>query len=72
MTYIEEYYEWIKQNPNKVCKKIKRQYERLVNDLRTPKKVVFLNKLTNEEEEHTYIFDENKSLRCIHFIEKYC
>jgi len=55
-----------------VCKKIKRQYERLVNDLRTPKKVVFLNKLTNEEEEHTYIFDENKSLRCIHFIEKYC
>ena len=72
MTYIEEYWEWIKKNPNKVCNKIKKQYEKLVNDVKTPKKVSFYNKLTDEMETHTYIFDEKKSLRCIHFIEKYC
>ncbi len=72
MSYIEEYYEWIKKNPNKVCNKIKKQYEKLVEDLKTPKKVSFYNKLTDSIEEHTYIFDEKKSLRCIHFIEKYC
>ena len=72
MTYIEEYWEWIKKNPNKVCNKIKKQYEKLVNDVKTPKEVSFYNKLTDEMETHTYIFDEKKSLRCIHFIEKYC
>ena len=72
MSYIEEYYEWIKKNPNKVCNKIKKQYEKLVKDIKTPKEVSFYNKLTNEMEKHTYIFDEKKSLRCIHFIEKYC
>ena len=72
MTYIEEYNEWIKNNPNKVCKKIKTIYERLVEDIKTPRKVSFLNKTIGEVEEHTYIFDEKKSLRCIHFIEKYC
>ena len=72
MTYIEEYYEWIKKNPNKVCNKIKKQYEKLTNDVKTPKEVSFYNKITDEIETHTYIFDEKKSLRCIHFIEKYC
>ena len=60
MSYIEEYYEWIKKNPNKVCNKIKKQYEKLVEDLKTPKKVSFYNKLTDSIEEHTYIFDEKK------------
>lgn len=72
MTYIEEYYEWIKENPNKTCKKIKTMYEKLVKDLKTPKQVSFFNKSTGENETHTYVFDEKKSLRCIHFIEKYC
>ena len=72
MTYIEEYYAWIKKNPNKVCNKVKKEYEKLVNDLKHPKEVTFINKITNETEKHTYIFDEKKSLRCIHFIEKYC
>lgn len=72
MSYIEEYNDWIKKNPNKVCNKIKKQYEKLVKDIKTPKEVSFYNKLTNEMEKHTYIFDEKKSLRCIHFIEKYC
>ena len=41
-------------------------------DLKKPKTVSFFNKATGENETHTYIFDERKSLRCIHFIEKYC
>lgn len=72
MTYIEEYNEWIKNNPNKVCKKVKIVYQKLVDDIKIPKTVSFFNKLTDENEVHTYIFDERKSLRPIHFIEKYC
>lgn len=72
MTYIEEYYKWIEKNPNKACKKVKTIYQRLVIDLKKPKTVSFFNKATGENETHTYIFDERKSLRCIHFIEKYC
>ena len=72
MTYIEEYYRWIKENPNRVGKKVKTIYEKLYNDLKTQKEVSFFNKATGEEEKHIYIFDEKKSLRCIHFCEKYC
>ena len=72
MTYIEEYYQWICENPNRVNKKIKTIYERLYNNLKTQKEVSFFNKATGEEEKHIYIFDEKKSLRCIHFCERYC
>ena len=72
MSYIEEYYEWIKKNPNKVCNKIKKQYEKLANDIHKEQKVTFLNKTTNEEETHVYVFDEYKGHRIINFIEKYC
>ena len=72
MTYIEEYYKWICDNPDKVCKKVKTIYERLVKDIKTPREVSFYNKTSDMTETHTYIFDEKKSLRCIHFIEKYC
>lgn len=72
MTYIEEYYKWICDNPNKVCKKIKTEYSKLVEDIKKPKQVTFLNKLTNETEVHTYKFDEHKGHRVINFIEKYC
>ena len=72
MTYIEEYYEWIKEHPNRVGKKVKTMYEKLVKDLKTPKQVSFFNKATGENETHVYVFDEKKSLRCIHFCERYC
>ena len=72
MTYIEEYYKWIIEHPKRVGNKVKTVYEKLVNDLKTPKEVSFFNKVTGEEEKHIYIFDEKKSLRCIHFCEKYC
>jgi phage terminase large subunit-like protein len=72
MTFIEEYNSWIKKNPNKVCKKVKKVYEKLEENLKTQKTVSFFNKITGETETHTYIFDEKKSLRPIHFIERYC
>lgn len=72
MSYIEEYYEWIKANPKKVNKKVSIVYKKLVDNIYKPKKVKFFNKLTQADEEHTYIFDEKKGLRPIHFIEKYC
>lgn len=72
MTYIEEYYKFIVDNPNKVSKKVAKVYKKLVDDLKKPKVVSFFNKTTNETETHTYIFDEIKSLRAIKFIEKYC
>ena len=59
MTYIEEYNNWIKANPNKVNKKIKIIYNKLVDDIVNPKTISFFNELTEEEETHTYIFDEN-------------
>lgn len=60
MTYIEEYYEWIMNNPNKVGKKVKTIYKKLVEDIKTPRKVSFTNQETEEVETHTYIFDEKK------------
>ena len=70
MTYIEEYYKWIKKNPNKVCNKIKKQYEKLYNDLKTPRQVSFL--IEGKEVVHTYRFDEKKARKPIVFTEKYC
>lgn len=72
MTYIEEYYNKISSGEIVACKKIKAVYKKLVNDLKKPKKVSFLNKITDEIEEHTYIFEEKKANRPIQFIEKYC
>ena len=71
-TNIEQYYEWILKNPNKVCKKIKKQYEKLVKDIKTPRQVSFLNKTTGVTETHTYRFDEKIARQCIGFIEKQC
>ena len=71
-TYIEEYYKWICDNPDKVCNKVKTIYSRLVKDIKTPKEVSFFNKLTNETETHTYIFDIVKAHKPINFIERIC
>ncbi len=72
MTYIEEYYDFIKKNPNKVPEKVKKVYKMLVENIKKPKVVSFFNKTTGETETHTYIFDESKANRAIIFIEKYC
>ena len=67
--YIEEYYNWIKKNPNKVNKKIEKIYSVLVERTKTPQKVSFLN--NGELVEHTYTFDIKKGTRPIEFIEKF-
>ena len=71
-TNIEEYYNWITKNPNKVCSKVKKIYQRLVEDVSKERKVSFINKITGETETHTYRFDRKKASQCIGFIEKYC
>lgn len=72
MTFIEEYYKWIQKNPNKVNAKVKKIYKKLSEEVSKEVSTSFYNKLTDENETHTFVFDEKKSLRCIHFIEKYC
>lgn len=72
MTYIEEYYQFLLKNPDKACHKVLTTYKKLVNDIKKPKKVSFFNEITEEEETHTYIFDEKKGNKPIIFIEKYC
>lgn len=71
MTNIEKYWKWILNNPNKVDNKVKKIYKKLVENIKKPQKVSFLNKTTGEVEEHIYIFDEAKASRPIEFIEKY-
>ena len=66
---IEEYYNWIESNPNKVCKKIKTIYKRLYEDSLKEKKVSTVIK--GELVEHAYIFDIEKAQRPIRFIERY-
>ena len=68
---IEEYYKWICDNPNKVCKKVKTIYKKLAEDISKENEISFFNKSTNKEERHTYIFDEKKARRPIEFIESY-
>ena len=71
MTNIEEYNKWIEKNPNKVGNKIKKIYKKLLENIKTPQQVSFLNKTTGEVEKHTYIFEKEKANRPIEFIEKY-
>lgn len=72
MSYIEEYYQWILDNPTKVNNKIKIVYKKLVNDIKHPVKVSFYNRLNDENETHTFVFDAELGRRPIEFIETYC
>ncbi len=72
MNYVKEYWNWIEKNPDRVCVKIKTIYQKLVDDIDHPKQVEIYNKNTEEYDKHTYVFDEEKGLRPILFIEKYC
>ena len=72
MTYIEEYYQFLLKNPDKACHKILATYKKLVQDIYNPKQVSFFNEITEEQEIHTYIFNETRGNRPINFIEKFC
>ena len=72
MTYIEEYYQFLLDNPEKACKKVLATYKKLVDDLKKPRKVSFFNEITEETETHTFIFDKVRGRLPIEFIEKFC
>ena len=72
MTYIEEYYRWLVDNPEKANHKVLVTYKKLVDDLKKPKEVSFFNAITEENETHTYIFNERKGNLPIEFIERFC
>ena len=58
MTYIEEYYQYLLKNPDRANHKILVTYKKLVQDIYNPREVSFFNAITEENETHTYIFDE--------------
>lgn len=72
MTYIEEYYQYLLDNPDKACNKVLTVYKKLVNDIKKPKQVSFFNKITEENETHTYIYNEKRAVLPIEFIERFC
>lgn len=72
MTHIEEYYQFLLKNPDKACRKVLVTYKKLVQDIYNPKQVSFFNEITEEQEIHTYIFNETRGNRPISFIEKFC
>ena len=57
MNYIEQYWNEIESGNIVVCKRVRKQYERLMEDL------------SNNE---VYVFDEAKANKPINFIEKFC
>lgn len=56
--FIEPYLDEIKAGKRIVCKRTRRQYEKLVDDIRNPK--------------DGYIFDQSRAERPIAFIERFC
>lgn len=69
---ITEYSNWIKDNPNKVCNKIKIVYDKLLNDLKNNKIVECLDEETGEMNTKKFVFDHEKAVRPIQFLEKFC
>lgn len=72
MTYIEEYYNYLLDHPNRANHKMLVVFKKLVEDIKTPQKVSFYDEINEEDVIHTYIFDEKKGTRPIEFIEKFC
>lgn len=72
MNYIEQYYKWITENPTKVNEKVSVIYKRLVDDLKNPKQTTIFNPVTEENEVHTFVFNEELGERPIKFIEYFC
>lgn len=72
MNYIKEYYEKIKNSGIITSRKVKIVYEKLVKDIDEPKVVKVYNESTEEYEEHEYVYDNDRALDAIEFIETFC
>ena len=70
-TYIEEYYNKIKSGEIIVGKKIRKLYEKVVDDIHNPKTYKILQQ-NGEYKDVTFIFDEKKASRPINFIQSFC
>lgn len=69
---IVSYKQWCDEHPERVNKKIRTVYDKLINDLKNGKKVEYVNKETGEIENIEYVFDYQKAQRPIQFLEKFC
>lgn len=72
MNYIKQYYEKIANGEIITSRKVKIVYEKLVKDIDEPKIVKVYNENIEEYEEHKYIYDNEKALDAIEFIETFC
>lgn len=72
MNYIKEYYKKIKTGAIIAPKKVRIVYERLVNDIDNPRVVEIYNEKTEKKEIHKYIYDNNRAIKAIEFIETFC
>ena len=71
MNYIEQYNQYIKSNPDKVCNKVKTIYERLSKEMNQEIKFSVIDSDGNKQEK-VFVFDEKKGERAIEFIERFC
>jgi len=71
MSFIEEYYNKIKSGQIITGNKIRKLYEKLVDDIHNPKTYPVLQ-MNGEYKPIKFIFDEKKANRPIEFIEKFC
>ena len=72
MTFIEEYYNKIKNKEVEVSHKVAVVYKKLVYEISHPTEVTYYDEIAEEYETRTYIFDEKKAKRPIEFIERFC
>lgn len=68
---IEIYWEMIQSGKVKASKKLIQQYQKLIEDMKTPQTIEVLN-AEGEYETRTFYFDIEYAQRPIEFIEKFC
>lgn len=71
MTYIEEYLEKIKTGEIIACNNIKKQVEKLADDIHNPKTFEIMQR-DGTYKKVTFIFDYKKANKPIKFIEQFC
>ena len=69
---IEQYVAYLDSHPKRANKKVSVVYHRLLEDIKNPRVVEYVNKDTGEVESRSYVFDLVKAQRPIRFIETMC
>lgn len=71
MNYIYEYWNQIESGKIQACKRIKQQYNKLIDDLDKPKTIP-IQKEDGSIEHRLFVFDEKYANKPIDFIESFC